>query len=67
MLKTFHSTTPSKSKVVVPFSLHFKLLIVIGVVTINSCNPQMLRCVLCYFFVMQVDVRNLFQGKNKGF
>jgi hypothetical protein len=52
---------------VVPFSLHFKLLIVIGVVTINSCNPQMLRCVLCYFFVMQVDVRNLFQGKNKGF
>ncbi len=51
----------------VPFSLHFKLSIVIGVVTINSSIPQMLLCVLCYPFVIQVDVRNLFQGKNKRF
>jgi hypothetical protein len=41
------------------------VFVVNGVVIINSCNPQMLQCVLCRFFNVQIDVRNLSQGKNK--
>jgi hypothetical protein len=42
-------------------------LVVNGVVAINLCNPQMLQYVICHLFIMQVDARNMFQGKNKRF
>jgi hypothetical protein len=42
-------------------------LVVNGVVAINFCNPQMLQYVIRHLFIMQVDARNMFQGKNKRF
>jgi hypothetical protein len=30
----------------------------------NSCNLQVMRCVLCHFARVNVDVHNLARGKN---
>jgi hypothetical protein len=40
--------------------------VVNGLVAINSCNPQLLRCVVCHISIVQVDVGKLHQGKHKG-
>jgi hypothetical protein len=40
-------------------------VVVNGVVVTNSCNPRMLWCVVYHLFVVQVDAKNLSQGKNK--
>jgi hypothetical protein len=46
--------------------MDFVLVFVVnGVVIINSCNPQMLQYVLCHLSIVQIDVRNLSQRKNK--
>jgi hypothetical protein len=31
---------------------------------ISSCNPQVMRCVLCHFAIMNVDVHNLAHKKS---
>jgi hypothetical protein len=43
------------------------LFVINGLVAINFCNPQLLRCVVCHLFIVQVDVGNLSQEKHKGF
>jgi hypothetical protein len=40
-------------------------LVVNGVFAIIFCNPQLLQYIICHPFIMQVDARNMFQGKNK--
>jgi len=61
----FHNSKLIKNynTLVISFN-YWGLLVVNGVVRINSCNEQMLWHVVFYPFVMQVNVRNLSQGKN---
>jgi len=40
-------------------------LVINGVVAKIFGNTQMLQYVICHLFIMQVDARNMFQGKNK--
>jgi hypothetical protein len=35
-------------------------------VKINSCNPQIMRCILCHYNPIDVNAINVSHGKNKG-
>jgi hypothetical protein len=63
----FHSKIVGKSNMWYLFhdyANYWGFFVVNDGVFFNSCNLQVIRCVLCHFARVNVDVHNLTHGKN---
>ncbi len=64
----FHSKVVGKLRYAIPFSSFYQLFILNDGALIDFYKSKIVRCVLCYYAIMNVDVHNLAHGKNiKGF
>jgi hypothetical protein len=63
-----HSKVVGKLRYAIPFSLFYQLFIVNDGAMIDFYKLEIVRCVLCHYAIMNVNVHNLVRGKNiKGF
>jgi len=63
-----HSKVVGKLRYAIPLSSFYQLFIVNDGVVIDFYKLEIVRCVLCHYAIMNVNVHNLVRGKNiKGF
>jgi len=63
-----HSKVVGKLRYAIPLSLFYQLFIVNDGALIDFYKSKIVKCVLCHYVIMNVDVHNLACGKNiKGF